>query len=1340
VWEELNFTGRNVNVAILDGGVDDVGHESLDDMDDDPMTPLDPKFMAGYVFPAGGKAVNPHGDPAIGHGTHVAGTAIGTGGSTDNDGDGEPDFTGVAPGSRLIDVKVISDAGMGGIILPALEWCAANVDTDWDNDGSPAEGGNPDGIQIISMSLGGASSAGDDAISEAVNDCVDAGIVAVAAMGNNGAHGVDAPAAADKCIAVAALDDKNTVNRNDDTKAGYSNYGPRADDGDADPYDELKPDVIAPGSGIMAPRAYGEAVYVAMNGTSMATPHVSGVVALMLEANPDLTPARVKEILHRSAEMKGSHHNYPTLDPKYDTEYGWGMLDGYKAVRLGYGNPDLTVDTLYLSDNTPNAGDRVDVNYRIKNIGKISSDRFRVELWDDTEGERIAFRNHNDELREGNSAQGSFGWTPETDGEHVLRILILNSDPEESDITNNEKERTVDVNKRPIASITANRTTVYTYESIEFDGSGSTDDDGTVRDYKFDLGDGTVTSWARSAEKEHEYTDDGVYTARLQVRDEDGAESEEWDDVTITVKNRKPSADAGDDFEGGTAEDVPFNGTGEDMDGTIAKYEWDFEGDGSWDWSSTENGDTTHRYSTEGNYNAALRITDDDGETDVDYREVRIDEGTGNHLPHAIIKSPEDEEAFHCGEYITFDGSDSYDDEDDPDDLTYTWESSIDGILGDQRKFSIDTLSSGEHTITLTVEDTGGKTDQDSVNILLNSPAVFDIIRSPSDGALYRTGDAVLFDMDVSDPDGGGINYNIKSDLQGSLNGGTAENDHIEYSITDLFVGYHTITITLWDENDAETVTTLTLTVNTPPMAVIDSPADGSSYRENDFVEFNATSSHDDDHIDQGNLDYTWTLDGDFLSGKKLFRQKLTQGNHTVGLTVSDGKHDDYREVEITITEFESELEAVISTPLEDDIYSTMENITFDGRKSTDRDGKTAAQGAELLYRWYADGEYFGNKSYLSSRLAPGRRAIRLEVEDVNGEKNSSEVNINVNEPPRAIMSSPSEGDKFFTDEEVLLDGTGSYDREDGSDLAFEWYEDGTKVSTDPSYSTTFSHGSHRIRLVVIDSMGESNDTETRIVVRKHYFTLDISEEEGSVDAGDSIAFSVTIENKAELDDEFELEATSPGGWTVEYSGGAVSSGKVPVKGNSAETFIMTVGTPADAGDSQITLAATSGKVTKDDFVTVIIISYEFSLKISPKSITITGEEQATFTVTVKNEGTGEDTITLRPDNVPAKWTVKLSSSKITVAPGKSKTVTLTATTTDREGGGISFFLKGVSQHRPLNEKVVDVHVILDAPQGDDDDDDDSPGFESGLAILSVGAALAFSMSGRKIPRRRRKG
>jgi len=322
VWNDTGITGKGINIAILDSGVDN-NHDSLNDMDDNPST-TDPKFIAGVDWTRSLVIIDGSDDPndVDGHGSHCAGIAMGTGGWS-------YDYRGVAPGARLVDVKVMKNLGSGsaGDIISGIEWCISNKDKDWEGTGQNV------GIQVMSMSLGGRfDDDGSAADAQAVNRAVENGLVVVAATGNDGLRKISNPASADDCIAVGASDDINTIVRSDDVWAYYSNYGPRRSDNDLDRYDELKPDVICPGTNIMSVMANTPAAFVPMTGTSMSTPHVAGVVALMLEANRNLTPAQVKTILHDMAEPHGTPYD-TSLSNKYNTTWGYGSVEAYGSVK-----------------------------------------------------------------------------------------------------------------------------------------------------------------------------------------------------------------------------------------------------------------------------------------------------------------------------------------------------------------------------------------------------------------------------------------------------------------------------------------------------------------------------------------------------------------------------------------------------------------------------------------------------------------------------------------------------------------------------------------------------------------------------------------------------------------------------------------------------------------------------------------------------------------------------------------------------------------------------------------------------------------------------------------------
>jgi serine protease AprX len=341
-WE-LGYTGIGANIAVVDTGVDNA-HPSLSgkwvggadiSKPETFLTPQDGTFDA---------------DDTNGHGTTCTGIAMGT---------GAPDQTymGAAPGAKVVDVRIGTKIGYApgegplsfyDASLKGIEWVIDHKDDSWQ--GQDEEN---NGIDIISLSWGidvGGASDGSDAYSSLLDRAVDAGVIVSHAAGNSGPNndGFDGFAAASNGISVASADDQNTIMREDDIIASYSSRGPRHDNGDGNPYNELKPDVTAPGTNIVQvqydPRGDGSGNGYGNrgSGTSYAAPVVAGIIAMMLEANPDLTPEITREILHLTSERWGEP-TIPELDPFWNKDFGYGMVDAYKAVNCSASLEDFDV-------------------------------------------------------------------------------------------------------------------------------------------------------------------------------------------------------------------------------------------------------------------------------------------------------------------------------------------------------------------------------------------------------------------------------------------------------------------------------------------------------------------------------------------------------------------------------------------------------------------------------------------------------------------------------------------------------------------------------------------------------------------------------------------------------------------------------------------------------------------------------------------------------------------------------------------------------------------------------------------------------------------------------------
>ena len=316
--------GAGVGVAVVDSGIE-------------PGTDFDNRIAAFYDFTHGDiRAVTPM-DP-YGHGTHVAGLIA-------------SEFVGVAPNARLIGLRVLNEKGQGDTanVVRAIEFAIANKDLL--------------GIDVLNLSLGHPiyEPAASDPLVQAVEHATREGIVVVVSAGNFGLNrktgvagygGIASPGNAPSALTAGAVRTFNTVTRADDRVAPYSSRGPSWYDGFA------KPDFVAPGDNLLSIAAAGSALrlaqeqrgntgnYMRLSGTSMAAGVASGVVALVLQANRDLTPNAVKAVLE--------YTSIPVLDEdgsRFDPlAQGAGQIEVTGSVALARAiNPQAPVGTPWLS-------------------------------------------------------------------------------------------------------------------------------------------------------------------------------------------------------------------------------------------------------------------------------------------------------------------------------------------------------------------------------------------------------------------------------------------------------------------------------------------------------------------------------------------------------------------------------------------------------------------------------------------------------------------------------------------------------------------------------------------------------------------------------------------------------------------------------------------------------------------------------------------------------------------------------------------------------------------------------------------------------------------------------
>lgn len=277
--QQNGLTGKDVTLAIIDTGIHP--HEDLQGR------------IKGFKDFINNRTA-PYDDN--GHGTHCAGDAAGNGSLSGGK------YKGPAPEANLVGVKVLDKMGSGSLstVISGIDWCIQNQ--------------AQLNINILSLSLGSDAqqSAKDDPVVKAVEKAWDNGMVVCVAAGNSGPsqQTIASPGISPKVITVGAANDYNTVDRSDDTVPDFSSRGLTIDG-------LMKPDLVTPGVNIISLRSPGSFLdktnsssrvdtnYFSLSGTSMATPICAGVVAQMLQNNPNQSPDDIKLQLIKACEDMG---------------------------------------------------------------------------------------------------------------------------------------------------------------------------------------------------------------------------------------------------------------------------------------------------------------------------------------------------------------------------------------------------------------------------------------------------------------------------------------------------------------------------------------------------------------------------------------------------------------------------------------------------------------------------------------------------------------------------------------------------------------------------------------------------------------------------------------------------------------------------------------------------------------------------------------------------------------------------------------------------------------------------------------------------------------------------
>jgi PKD repeat protein len=616
----------------------------------------------------------------------------------------------------------------------------------------------------------------------------------------------------------------------------------------------------------------------------------------------------------------------------------------------------------------------------------------------------------------------------------------------------------------PVASISATPNPAATGDLVTFDASGSTDIDGTITKYEWDLdGNGSFeTDTGAQASATASYFSPGTVTVQVRVSDT-GEPSPNTDQAQVDVVIKGPPNAAFDVSPASpkTDDTITLTSTSSDTDGSIVSQDWDLDNDGLFDDASGSSVSTS--FSTGGTYQIRLLVTDNDGLTAIATDSVTV----SNRAPVASFDfSPTDPQA---GQTITFTSSSS-----DPDGsiASQDWDLDNDGEFDDASGSSAQWAfgTPGSKTVRLQVIDDNNTTSVATLTVpVANRPptASFDVAPEAP-----ISGQTVVFTSTSNDPDGQALTYAWDTNDDGAFDDGTGSSASRSFPTP----GSQTVRLRVTDSSGASDTFSFTFTVaNRPPTANFTySPATPLTAQP---VTFTSSSTDPDGTIAANRTEWDFNNDGIFeKTGTSAQNTFAVPGAYVITLKVTDANGASDSIQKTIVTENRPPTAAFSFAPASP---TTGQVVTFTN-SSTDPNGTIVA------YRWD-----FDNNGTVDSNLASptstyaksGTYTVDLEVVDNNGATNVAQKAITVsNRAPTAGFTNAPAAPQ--TNDVVTFTST-SVDP-DGTVKVYQWdFGDGVKQNGENipvvahAYTTS---GSKSVKLTVVDDLGRSSTTFTKTI------------------------------------------------------------------------------------------------------------------------------------------------------------------------------------------------------------------------------------------------------------------
>ncbi len=713
--------------------------------------------------------------------------------------------------------------------------------------------------------------------------------------------------------------------------------------------------------------------------------------------------------------------------------------------------PDLSVGPTDIDPavDRPTQGTTCVVNVTVHNDGDANATGLYVTLRDTTASKDVGIAGPID-CAKGGTAVASFGWdlSGASAGDHTVRATVdPDDDVAEDDETNNVATRTITVNAPPSAVATASASTVMSYERLTFDGTGSTDPEGSISCYLWYLGDGAILSGANVS---HSYNDGSPspgrsYNVTLVVTDPDGGTDEAT--LTVWVLNRRPLAVA----VGRTINTMtPFTMSGEsslDVDGHIARWTWELHN------GTVRTGATvTLSYDDDGSYGVKLTVTDDDGVSDSTTVTIVV----LNQAPVADFKA--NRTIVAKGEPIGLDASASRDV--DGTITNYTW------IFGDSATDDGVTVvhtyaSNGTYNLTLVTIDDDGALSYKSRNIIVGNSAPVAIARANLTTVLTFE-DVELNATSSYDPDSNLATYGWDFG-----DGASAEGPVASHNWSDD--GSYTVTLVVTDTAGvAGSATTTVAVLNRPPIAVFE---DLEALTNGTVTFFGTLCGDPDGYI----AEWRWDCGG----GRVYTTADATTswdrpGTYEVTLTVKDDDGATASALFNVTVKNRAPRAVATASPSE---VTRSSPVSFNGSQSSDADGSV------VNWSWaFGDGARAYGVTVEHTYVSYGTYLVILTVSDDGGAVDSTSVLVTVrNQAPTAAINATSTS--ALTGVELSFDGSESTDPENQISEHIWSFGDGGSATGATAKHSYADDGWYVVRLTVVDQDGASASTELMVTI-----------------------------------------------------------------------------------------------------------------------------------------------------------------------------------------------------------------------------------------------------------------